>query len=137
MAKKDELPAVHSCECPICQQRPHSTTAQEHRVVNRLVASTDERSRRLFVGLLARQHGHGGITLLARITGLDRNTIARGQRELHRDTRILRGRSRRPGGGRSALKKKSRHREGPGGAVGGRHGRRPDHWPEVDTSLAS
>lgn len=106
MAKENELPAVHCCECPICQQRPHSPTAQEHRVVNRLVASTDERSRRLFVGLLARQHGHGGITLLARITGLDRNTIARGQRELHRGIPIPRGRSRRPGAGRKRIEKK-------------------------------
>jgi hypothetical protein len=106
MAKENELDVVHSCECLICQQRPHSPAAREHRVVNRLVAATDERSRRLFVGLLARQHGHGGIVLLANITGLDRNTIARGQRELQQRTPIPRGRSRRPGAGRKRIEKK-------------------------------
>jgi len=34
--------------------------------------------RRLLAGFLARQHGRGGITLLAQISGLDRNTVTRG-----------------------------------------------------------
>jgi hypothetical protein len=104
--KDNEHCVVHSCECPICQQQPTSPTAQEHRAINRLVAATDERSRRLLVGLLARQHGHGGIALLARITGLDRNTIARGQRELQQDVLTVGGRIRRPGAGRKHVEKK-------------------------------
>ena len=75
---------LHRCECPDCLRHPHGPTAQEHRCINRLLAKADELTRRLFVGFLAQQHGHGGITLLHRITGLDRNTITRGLRELHR-----------------------------------------------------
>jgi hypothetical protein len=43
--------------------------------------------------------------LMARITGLDRNTIARGQRELYLDDPAP-GRVRTPGGGRPRLEKK-------------------------------
>lgn len=106
MAKENELPAVHSCECQICLEQPDSLTAQVHRAINCLVATTDERSRRLCVGLLARQHGRGGIALLARITGLDRNTIARGQRELQQSAPTPCGRIRRPGAGRKRVEKK-------------------------------
>ena len=82
MAKENPQQVLHSCECSTCQQHPQSALAREHRRINRLVAATDERARRLLVGFLARQHGRGGITLLARITGLDRHTITRGQHEL-------------------------------------------------------
>jgi hypothetical protein len=104
--KPNELRVVHPCECPICRQQLNSPTAHEHRAINRLVVTTDERSRRLLVGFLARQHGHGGIALLARITGLDRNTIARGRRELQQDVHTVGGRIRRPGGGRKRIEKK-------------------------------
>ena len=72
---------------------------REHRAINRIIACTDERSRRLVAGFLARLYGHGGITRLARITGLDRNTIARGRRELDQADVLPPGRVRRPGGG--------------------------------------
>jgi hypothetical protein len=68
-----------------------------------LVACSDERSRRLLVGFLARQHGRGGITLLAQITGLDRNTIARGLRELYQHEPTDQGRVRRAGAGRKRV----------------------------------
>jgi len=80
--------------------------AREHRRINRLVAAIDGRARRLLVGFLARQHGRGGITLLARITGLDRHTIARGQHELQRLGRQQSGRVRRSGAGRPCVEKK-------------------------------
>jgi hypothetical protein len=72
------------------------------------VAAADERTRRLLVGFLAHQHGRGGITLLARITGLDRNTIARGQQELRQGGRQTSNRVRRPGAGRPRAEKKAR-----------------------------
>jgi hypothetical protein len=106
MAKENPQQALHSCECSTCQQHPQSVLAREHRRINRLVAATDERSRRLLVGFLARQHGRGGITLLARITGLDRHTVARGQHELQRLTRPQSGRVRRAGAGRPRVEKK-------------------------------
>ena len=106
MAKENRPPVVHSCECSTCQQHPHSALAREHRRINRLVAATDERTRRLLVGFLARQHGRGGNTLLARITGLDRHTISRGQHELQRLGRPQSGRVRRAGAGRPRVEKK-------------------------------
>jgi hypothetical protein len=106
MAKENPQYGPHSCACSTCHQHPHSALAREHRRINRLVAATDERSRRLLVGFLALQHGRGGIALLAQITGLDRHTIARGLRELPRSGRQQPGRVRRPGAGRPRAEKK-------------------------------
>ena len=81
--RKDAAKRVpRRCECPDCLRHPNGPTAREHRSINRVLAKADELSRRLFVGLLAQQHGRGGVALLHRVTGLDRNTIARGLREL-------------------------------------------------------
>jgi hypothetical protein len=94
-----DVPTIHRCPCPECRREPDGAIAREHRAINRIVACTDERSRRLVAGFLARLYGHGGITLLARITGLDRNTIARGRRELDQADPLPPGRVRRPGAG--------------------------------------
>ena len=91
---------IHRCTCPSCCRVPDGPIAQEHQAINRLVARADERSRRLLVGFLAQQHGHGGIALLARITGLARNTITRGRGDLYEGDTVPVDRIRRPGGGR-------------------------------------
>jgi hypothetical protein len=106
MAKENPRQIPHACACSTCQQHPHSSVAREHRRINRVVTAADERTRRLLVGLLAHQHGRGGIALLARITGLDRHTITRGQRELHRGGRQTANRIRRPGAGPPRAEKK-------------------------------
>src|SRR5215469_7286444 len=95
--------AFHHCSWPDCGREPDGAVAREHRAINRIVACTDERSRRLVTGFLARLYGHGGITLLASITGLDRNTIARGRRELDQADLLPPGRVRRPGAGPKPL----------------------------------
>jgi hypothetical protein len=100
MKKDVGIRVPHRCECPDCLRHPHGPIAQEHRSINRLVATADELSRRLFAGFLAQQHGRGGVTLLHRITGLDRNTIARGVRELGQGDDLPPGRVRHPGAGR-------------------------------------
>ena len=105
MAKRKPRRLVHACECPTCRQHPNGRVAREHRVLNRLLAASDERTRRLLAGFLARQHGNGGITLLARITGLDRDTVARGQHELRQPVRAS-GRIRQPGAGGQRVEKK-------------------------------
>ena len=107
LTNKKHRRAVHSCECRRCRQHPSGRVAREHRTLNRLIAAADERTRRLLAGFLARQYGRGGIALLARITGLDRNTIARGRRELRQPFRSS-GRIRRPGGGGLRVEKKAR-----------------------------
>ena len=96
---ENDVQEIHRCSCPVCTRQPDGTIAREHQAINRLVARIDERGRRLFVGFLAQRHGHGGIALLARITGLDRNTIARGRRELDQAETLPMGRVRHPGAG--------------------------------------
>jgi hypothetical protein len=109
MAKGHSRRIVHVCTCTRCQQHPPSAVAREHRRINRLVAAADERTRRLLVGFLAQQHGPGGIALFARITALDPDTIARGQRELQRvQPHTSTHRIRRPGAGRPRAGKKLR-----------------------------
>jgi hypothetical protein len=108
MAQPYPRRAVHVCACPACQRHPHSSGAREHRRLNRLVATADERTRRLLVGFLAQQRGRGGIAHFARITGLDPDTIARGQRELRRPPPRPARRIRRPGAGRPRAEKKVR-----------------------------
>jgi hypothetical protein len=96
---ENDVRRIHRCSCPVCSREPAGDIAREHQAINRLVACSDERSRRLIVGFLAQRHGRGGIALLERITGLDRNTIARGRRELDRPDTLPPGRVRRPGAG--------------------------------------
>jgi hypothetical protein len=103
MNQQNHGAGLRSCPCRSCRQEPGGPTAEQHRSINRLVTLADERSRPLLVGFLAEQHGYGGIALLSCITGLDRHTIARGQRELHGETRLPRGRIRRQGAGRKPV----------------------------------
>jgi len=65
----------------------------------------DEQQRRLYAGLESLQWGQGGEQRMARFFGLDADTVARGQTELL-GGQVLRGRVRRPGGGRPAVEKK-------------------------------
>jgi hypothetical protein len=66
----------------------------------------DERLRRQWGAAEARDVGRGGVTLVARATGLSRTTITAGLRELGlpaRQRAAQAGRVRRPGGGRHRL----------------------------------
>jgi len=65
-----------------------------------LVPSLTERMRRLWAGTEARAIGRGGIAVLARATGLARNTIVRGLKELGERAPLDPSRVRRTGGGR-------------------------------------
>jgi Rhodopirellula transposase DDE domain len=94
---------IHSCTCESCVTQPQGEIAEEHRAINRLVASMDEKRRRRFVGFLAHQHGRGGTVSLARITGLSPKTIRRGLRESQQSAAEVADRVRRPGGGRKRL----------------------------------
>lgn len=102
---RDRSRTIHVCGCLRCREYPKGRVARQHRALNRLIAASDERTRRLLTGFLARQHGRGGISLLERITGIDRNTIARGKRELRQPFRSS-GRIRRPGAGSPRVEKK-------------------------------
>lgn len=60
----------------------------------------NERQRRLFVAAEAQVLGYGGISAVARATGVSRQTIASGLKELAAAEPVPSGRVRRPGGGR-------------------------------------
>jgi hypothetical protein len=96
----------HRCQCAACREQPNGDTARQHRDINRLVATLDEKGRRLFVGFLARQHGRGGVAHFCRVTGLSRNTIRLGLAQLDLPPEPD-GRIRRPGGGRPRVEKKA------------------------------
>jgi hypothetical protein len=98
---------IHQCECEICQNAEPDVKQGEHRRINVFMSRLDEQQRRWYAALEAEKLGHGGIELVAKITGLNVNTISRGRQELAQE---LNGRPndriRLAGGGRKALEKK-------------------------------
>ncbi len=105
---KSKRARIQPCGCSVCQQHPYSLVVAQHQAINRVLATLDEKNRRRFVGLLAIQSGPRCISALARITGLSRNTIRRGKREIEHPTPKRTDRIRQPGGGRPAVEKKTR-----------------------------
>jgi transposase len=65
-----------------------------------LAPTLTERARRIWAATEARAAGRGGITGVARATGISASTIQRGLHELDAKGRLAPGRIRRPGGGR-------------------------------------
>ena len=68
--------------------------------LDRVIPLLDERQKRLFVAAEADQIGYGGITLLARLTGMSRVSIHSGIADLGAE---LKGKVRAPGGGRKPV----------------------------------
>ena len=64
----------------------------------------DERGRRRFAAAEARTAGWGGVSAVARVTGIARSTIDRGLAELVAGETLEDDRVRRPGGGRRPLR---------------------------------
>jgi transposase len=78
----------------------------------RIVGELNERTRRLFAANEAMAIGWGGISLVSRATGLARQVISAGIKELQEGQRAGEGRIRRIGGGRkSTVSKDPRLRE--------------------------
>src|SRR5512135_2680033 len=69
---------VHLCGCPDCQQGLRNEIVEEHRAINQLISTLDEKWRRVFAGFWATVYGRGGIERLTIITGMSRTTIRRG-----------------------------------------------------------
>lgn len=75
--------------------------------VNLVLSQLDEKQRRLVAGLLSNAVGRGGVTVLSRITGLDRKTVRRGRDELDNGLQDCPAdRVRRQGAGRPPVEKK-------------------------------
>jgi hypothetical protein len=97
---------VHQCNCSECGV-DNSDIRRQHAHLNLLMSRLDEQQRRWMAAVEAEKLGHGGIRKLQQITGLDINTIRRGQQELAENltTRPV-GRIRASGGGRKPIEKK-------------------------------
>jgi transposase len=86
--------------------RNEEMIARIQRKYHLLVSEMDERRRRQWAAAEARDIGWGGLSLVARATGLSRPTITAGLRELEQPTpqrAAAAMRVRRPGGGRKPL----------------------------------
>ncbi len=66
----------------------------------------DEKSRRLLVAAECKTWGPGGISLVSQATGVSRQVIRQGLKELDQPPTHPAGRIRRPGGGRKSVKEK-------------------------------
>jgi len=69
----------------------------------KLFSIMTERSRRIWAATEAQALGRGGISAVSRATGLDRNTIAKGVREIESSKTLSPERIRSPGGGRKRI----------------------------------
>jgi hypothetical protein len=101
------MSTIHQCKCDICQQSEFHPDQALHRQMNLFMSRLDEQQRRWYVAIEAQKLGHGGATLLAKISGLSVETIRRGRYELE-DGLAERpvDRVRKVGGGRQTVEKK-------------------------------
>ena len=105
------MTTIHQCECDVCQQPESYPDQVLHQQMNLFMSRLDEQQRRWYAAIEAKKAGHGGITLLAKVTGLSVETIRRGRNELD-DELVNRpvNRVRQPGGGRQTVEKKASYR---------------------------
>jgi hypothetical protein len=84
----------------------HTTPASSEKIWMRVLGTLNEYQARLFVAERALDLGRGGITRLARLTGMSRVTITQGVKDLSSAARLRSassGRVRNPGGGRKKV----------------------------------
>ena len=108
MKQKMRMRKLHQCQCDECNGHGRSDAAREHRAINQVMVTLNEKNRRRFAGLLVLQMGHGGIEQVRRITGLSRTTISLGCIEVQNpEGKKAASRIREPGGGRHKAEKNS------------------------------
>jgi len=100
---------IHGCRCAACLSGAEHPDRELHGQLDLLLSRLDEQQRRWVVAWESKEIGHGGDTLLSRITGSHVDTIRRGREELDADLRERPSdRVRNPGAGRPPLEKKAR-----------------------------
>lgn len=101
------MTTIHQCECDVCQQSEFHPDQALHQQMNLFISRLNEQQRRWYAALEAKKVGHGGATLLAKVTGLSVETIRRGRHELEKqlEDRPVK-RVRQAGGGRQTVEKK-------------------------------
>ncbi len=99
---------VHECECEACQRGENAEQKAYHQQMNLLLSRLDEQQRRWYAAVESNKLGYGGDVQMARITGLNVETIRRGRRELAAElAQRPMERVRVEGGGRPAVEKNS------------------------------
>ena len=100
--------SVHKCECQACRGEEETVKKAQHRAMNLLMSRLDEQQRRWYAGVESEKIGYGGDVQIARVTGLNVETIRGGRREMgnHLEQRPVE-RIRVKGGGRHRVEKKS------------------------------
>lgn len=96
------------CWCAACHEGSDHPDRVLHQQMNLLLSRLDEPQRRWYAAVEANRLGRGGVCRVAEITGLDEQTIRRGQQEVAgslADVPVKR--HRRPGGGRSPVERKT------------------------------
>lgn len=78
---------------------PPEIEAQMQELYKRL----PEKDRRLYAGVEAQKLPHGGVSYIARLFDCARDTVLRGIKDLNTEETLPQGRSRKPGGGRTAI----------------------------------
>lgn len=73
---------VHECECEACQGGEDQGQRVQHWQMNLLMSRLDEQQRRWYAAVESSKLGYGGDVQVARITGLNVETIRRGRREI-------------------------------------------------------
>lgn len=102
-------PTIHACECLICQAASNPAVVRRHYHINLLLSRLTEPQRRWYVGFLSQELDSPGERQLVLITGLARNTIQRGRRELVAGFADLSAtQQQRAGAGRPVAEKKTR-----------------------------
>ena len=83
------------------------TKREENAIIERYSAIKpflkDEQQRRIYAAAEARVIGHGGISILQRITGINRESIGIGIKEIENCDNVDKSRVRAPGGGRKKI----------------------------------
>jgi hypothetical protein len=111
---------IHVCQCSLCQGDTPHPDQERHRQMNLLISRLDEQQRRWYAAVESERLGHGGDAQVARITGLDPQTIRRGRHELASDLcERPAERVRAPGAGRLRTEKKAHDRSSPARYGGG------------------
>jgi transposase len=98
------MPRKRNSQCPCGQCEQDGMAAEQHQRWLDILSLLNERQARLYVAEKAIDLGHGGITKMAQITGMTRQTIAKGIGELRAGIREEDSdRIRQMGGGRKRI----------------------------------
>jgi hypothetical protein len=82
LEKRVSTIGIHQCKCKSCHRKANSPLKEHHRLMNFFSSLLDNQQRRLYAAIESKRLGHGGPTLLSRITGISPTAIARGRKEL-------------------------------------------------------